>query len=579
MGEVRPSDFGVLELDDLVRRVVSSGSGLHWLTGAGASLSAGVPTAGDMIYDFKRALYAQAKRIDVVELDAGDPDVRIRLDSFFRRQEGVPLPGDPSEYAYFFERVHSDARGRQRKIEQILTDADPKPNLGHVILAVMWQLQLVHVVWTTNFDDVLEQAASLVSGAPRWLRRIDRSEPELVSAVYDVPGKPTLVKMHGDFQSQRLDNTIEELAADNELRRALSESMRTKGLIVTGYSGRDSSVMSALSAALDAERPFPSGLYWVARNSEDLLPEVPALLQAAKERSVDAHLVLCASFEELMSSVRYLLPLSEQQRALFDRFQPPARASTFDIPARGGRWPRLRLNAIAVSDFPTTCRLVKCTIGGTRDVRAAVAESDVRVLAARRRDGVIAFGRDEDLLTAFDETDPKLDYATLDVHHSADLGLIYDALVAALERTRPLTRVGRRTLVVTASTASDSRLDPLRRAGLKALAGLLPGGRGAWAEGIELRLEPRHGALWLVYTPTVWAERSDDSTENDRRREWTRERQVKRYNRPYTALLKAWADVLCSSGKEAALSSLGLQHGADAQFTIKRLAPYSERSR
>lgn len=580
MGASDPAVSGVLAADEFVRRVLSQGSNLHWLTGAGASRSAGVPTAGDMIYDFKRTLYAQARRIEVTDLDAADPDVQIRLDAFFAAQDGIPKPGDPEEYAFLFERVHADAASRQRKIEQMLAEADPKPNLGHVIVAVMWQLQLLHVVWTTNFDDVLEQAAALVSGAPRWLRRVDRSEPSLVRAIFDVAGKPVLVKMHGDFQSERLDNTTTELAADNELRRGLTEAMRTKGLVVVGYSGRDSSVMRALSDALDADQPFAGGLYWVARGASTVLPAVAELLDAARAKGVDACLVECPSFEELMGGIRYLLPATDEQKALLNRFQPPTRLSEFDTPARGGRWPRLRLNAVAVAAYPTSCRLVQCDIGNTREVRAAVAASGVSAVATRRGDGVIAFGLDADLLAAFDEWDPKLDYARLDVHHPSDLGLLYDALVAAIARGRPLVQLGRRLLVVDAAKVKDASLDPLRRSGLDRLAGRLPAAPGAWAEGVELRLEQRHGALWLVYAPTVWAERCNDADENTRRREWTRERQVKRYNRPYTALLKAWADVLCASNKEATVHAIGLdaRSGTDAEFVLKRLAPYAERA-
>ncbi|MDQ2739291.1 MAG: SIR2 family protein [Actinomycetota bacterium] len=579
MGESCPSSEGELPLDDFVRRVISHGRNLHWLAGAGVSVSAGVPTAWDMTYDFKRTIYAQHKRIDVMDLDSSDPDVQLRLDAYFLTRDDFPNPGDPDEYARFFEKVHSDPVSRQRTIAHVLEEADPDPNLGHIILAVMWQLKMLHVVWTTNFDDVLERAANQVSGAPRWLRRIDRSEPALVKAVFEDQAKPLLVKMHGDFQSERLDNTTSELAADSELRSAFSEAMRTKGLVVAGYSGRDSSVMTALTNALQAERPFTSGLYWIVRTGDSQLPVVAELIARARQRNVEAHIVECPSFEELMANIRYLLPAEETQKALFNRFQPQTRLSEFDIPARGGRWPRLRLNAVAVANYPTSCRLVHCDIGNTSEVRNAVRAAEVQVVAARRRDGVIAFGRDDDLLRTFRGGDPKLDYGQLDPVHTADRGLLYDALVVALERQRPLVRRGSRTLIVDPAEVKNRGLASLKRADLTQLAGRIPGTTGSWAEGVELRLEQRHGHLWLVYAPTVWSDRCDDKDENDRRREWTRERQVKRYNRPYTAILKGWADILCDLQRDATLEAIGIERGgSDATFILKRLAPFAERS-
>jgi hypothetical protein len=238
----------------------------------------------------------------------------------------------------------------------------------------------------------------------------------------------------------------------------------------------------------------------------------------------------------------------------------------------------LRLNAVAVSNYPKSARLVHCDIGGAADVKRAVEEAKVPVIATRRRDGVIGFGRDDDLLAAFRDRDPKLDYGQLDATKSADLGLLYDAILQALTRQRPLIPRGRRILIVDPQKANDVTFDALRRAGLKQLYGRIPSSTGIWAEGIELRLEQRHGALWLIYAPTVWSDRGDDKEENDRRREWTREYQVKRYNRPYTAILKGWADVLCESQKETTVKAFGFDRGgADAEFVLKRLAPFAER--
>ncbi len=54
------------------------------------------------------------------------------------------------------------------------------------------------------------------------------------------------------------------------MRRALVESCRRFGLIVAGYSGRDSSIMDALEEALTKEGAFPAGLFWLHREDGQL---------------------------------------------------------------------------------------------------------------------------------------------------------------------------------------------------------------------------------------------------------------------------------------------------------------------
>jgi NAD-dependent SIR2 family protein deacetylase len=579
---------GTLDVDGLARRVVSVGAGLHWLAGAGVSLSAGVPTATDLTYGFKRTLYAQGTRVDVADLDPTDPDVRLRFDAYFTTVgHRLPAPGDPEEYAVFFESLYPSAADRQRAIARMLEEAAPEPNLGHVVLALLWRLRLTQVVWTTNFDDVLEQAASLVSGAPRWLRRVDRSEPAAVAAVFDDPTKPLLVKLHGDYESTRLDNTVDELSADSDLRAGLAEAMRTKGLVVVGYSGRDTAVLAALHAALDAEHPYPHGLYWTAKTGDPVLPAVTGLLEAAAARGVDARLVECPSFEELMVAIRRLLDLDEVHRSLLDRFQPAHRITAFQPASTSpGAWPRLRLNAIAVTEHPTTARLVRCSIGGTDTVRDAVAdatveEPEIDVVAVRRADGVIAFGSDDHLRRVFAGWDPTIDTTVLDpAQRPADLGLVYDGLLGALARDRPLRCVGRRSLAVDPDRSDDPALEPLRAAGLAAIAGTISNGRSRWAESIDLAIQHRHGTLWLIYTPSTWVEPDLYDPARCDARSWTRQRHRSRHNTTYTLLLKAWAEVLCASQPRARLHPLAAATISDGfgGFELRRVAPYTQRT-
>jgi hypothetical protein len=54
-----------------------------WLLGAGASAAAGIPTAWDMMWEFKQQLYVSQRRIFPKQVaDLADPAVRRELQSF-----------------------------------------------------------------------------------------------------------------------------------------------------------------------------------------------------------------------------------------------------------------------------------------------------------------------------------------------------------------------------------------------------------------------------------------------------------------------------------------------------------------
>lgn len=74
-----------------------------WLLGAGASASAGLPTAMDMIWEFKRVLYiSQSRSPGETWTDLSQPAVRNRIDAHIESMGGMPSPGAPDEYAALF---------------------------------------------------------------------------------------------------------------------------------------------------------------------------------------------------------------------------------------------------------------------------------------------------------------------------------------------------------------------------------------------------------------------------------------------------------------------------------------------
>ena len=80
-----------VEADDFARRFSMRSGSLMWLLGAGASASAGIPTAWDMIWEFKQQLYVSKRRVDPKAVaDLSNASVRRLLEDFIVSEGAFP---------------------------------------------------------------------------------------------------------------------------------------------------------------------------------------------------------------------------------------------------------------------------------------------------------------------------------------------------------------------------------------------------------------------------------------------------------------------------------------------------------
>lgn len=589
-----------LSLQELARIHVVRGPQLMWLLGAGASAAAGVATAGQMIDEFKQLIYATVHNLPLAGLNMAEPGVRDRVQRFFDQTPGYPSGGDPDEYAQLFEAAWSSPSDRRAFIQKKVVQG--RPVFGNIGLAVLCALGRARIVWSTNFDRVHEQATAMVLEPPEQLTVAALDTADIAVQALSQDRFPLYVKLHGDYQSERLKNTTVELRTQDERHRvALVQAASRYGLLVAGYSGRDKSLLEALHIALQSPTPFQAGLYWCLRPGEGAAPGVTKLLTAARAAGVEARWVPVHTFDELMGRLLNTVTLPARLTTLVEGLRPARRRQPFTVPPRQGRWPQVALNALPVPTFPLVCRQVDCaSIQGTKAVREALAATGARAVGARRSSGVIAFGYDTDLRRALEPFEIRNwsvgSVATdkLQRDASSDLGLLYDALAGALCRERPLLAHisgGTQVLTVDPQHAADPLFTALAAA-LKRLASARPGTPGgrhlvgslgaggpAWAEGVRLRLAYHYDVMWLVFEPLVWVDaRSEPSAqEKERRAGFIGPRTWHRYNNVAAEIVAAWAGVLCGTLK---LFGLSEAEGMDAVFSVGgRTAMSARRSR
>ena len=566
--------------DDFARRFSLRAANLMWLLGAGASASAGIPTAWDMIWDFKQSLYVSQKRTSLQAVaDLASPSIRARLQAHIDSLGNLPVVDAPDEYAALFEAVYPAEADRRTYLDAKIAGA--KPSYGHIALATFMRAQLTRLVWTTNFDPLVADACAKVYDGTGYLTTVDLDAPDLARQCVNDGRWPVEIKLHGDFRSRRLKNTPDELRLQDErLRQIFVEATRRFGLIVAGYSGRDSSVMDTLEEALKQAGAFPAGLFWLHRGETSPLPRVPQLLAKASSLGIEAALVRIENFDEML---RDLVRLKDGiDTSVLDKFAVERqRWSAAPRPTGSRGWPVVRLNALSVTQAPSVCRRIVCTIGGYSDLRSAVESAKVDVLVARTRAGVLGFGTDANMRLAFESygiTD--FDLHTIEIkrlrYESGERGLLREALTRAISRHRGLKFIrSRATDLLLPSDPQDAMWAELKQQ-VGVLGGVVTVSPDLqWHEGVGARLEWADDRLWLLVEPRTIFE-GITAANRGIAADFARERTVRRYNRQLNALIAFWAKHLAGDGNDMRTFSLG--DGVDAVFRVSADTAFSRRA-
>ena len=581
-----PSALTVLDLPTFLRMFQMRKAQIMWFLGAGASRAAGVKAATDMIWEFKRNLYcSEKKQAQSIIADLGDPTVRQKLQAHFNAKGTFPPENAEDEYAAYFEATYPSSRDRRAYIEREIKEGTP--SFGHLALALLMQKGLCRAAWTTNFDRTLEDAAFKIMGGTGGLVVADLAEPKKIRQAWNEERWPTYGKLHGDYQSERLKNVATELGEqDAEMRRCLIDGCRRHGLAVIGYSGRDASVLEALSAAITVGDAFPGGLFWFKRHEDEVYGAVRSVINLAKKTGVAAHFVEVETFDELFADILRFLPETEKEisgiagstRPRIAKIVP--RQSVSNIPA-------IRTNALPIVSSPAICRLVVCDIGGSSDVQDAITKSGLEIIAMRAKPGVLAFGSDADIRRVFE----PFKIAAFETHAISPAQLVAATGTRALLRNALFRALGRRTGLVASQRGHSQYLLPnsafvnpsdFNNADTKPmdrLSGTI--GSIAWTEACGARLDYKMNGLWLLLEPRVLLEISDQAPPADaeRAREFARERRARRRNRETNAILDGWARLIVGNDQSIRVRSFDIANGHDAEFEISRITGFSGASK
>ncbi|MDD2673932.1 MAG: SIR2 family protein [Flavobacterium sp.] len=291
-----------LQFDEFLRSVaISKNDTYTLLLGAGSSITSGIPSANDCIWDWKGTIYKSnnSSTNDWIN-NFRNPKVQNTIQSWLDNQGSYVERGCKEEYSFYAKKCFPIEKNRSQYFQKICSNV--KPSIGYRTIPLLVKNGLLDSVWTTNLDDLVMNSCVLggVQGIEITLDTVERINQRTQNR-NELP----IIKLHGDFKYGDLKNTDEELQFQDEtFRQKLIEYLGDKHLIVVGYSGRDTSLMNALK---DAYSKKGGGmLFWCGYHSNNS-QEVSDLIQHAKNNNRQAFYIPTDGFDSTMLNITKLV--------------------------------------------------------------------------------------------------------------------------------------------------------------------------------------------------------------------------------------------------------------------------------
>jgi SIR2-like protein len=218
------------------------------LLGSGVSKGAGIMTAWEVTEDLIRQV-AVGQGVHLAAVGLGP------VEWWMKEGNGEP------NYSDLLDAISPTDAARQALLRQYfeprLSAREPLvPSAAHDALATLVAAGRVQLILTTNFDHLTEMALQAAGISPQVI-----SDPDAVKGMIPLErGRPTVLKLHGDYTRPGLRNTEAELRNyPSAWKDLLAQVFDRFGLVVVGWSAEyDQALVRAIEEVV--ARRYPT--YW-----------------------------------------------------------------------------------------------------------------------------------------------------------------------------------------------------------------------------------------------------------------------------------------------------------------------------
>lgn len=282
--ELKSKERSLIDLHRYITTRSDSNPNYFLMLGSGCSLSSGIKTGKQLIDDWRKEVFYEFDENDNISFDK-DKAIEFlsaKCGSWYNKA---------NEYSSLFEKKYDLPRQRRMFVEKQVSGAEP--SLGYAYLTALVEDLYFNTVFTTNFDDLLNEAFYQFTN----LRPIVCAHDSSISSITITSKRPKIIKLHGDYLFDDIKSTLRETESlEENIKNKFIEFSKDYGVIVIGYSGCDRSIMDVMNYLLKQEDYLKNGIYWCIRERDEVSEELRKLLWKDK-----VYYVIINGFDEFFA--------------------------------------------------------------------------------------------------------------------------------------------------------------------------------------------------------------------------------------------------------------------------------------
>lgn len=264
--ELKSKERSLVDLHRYITTRTDTNPNYCLMLGAGCSVSSGIKTGKELIEAWRKEIFYESEENKDTEYDTNKA-----ID--FLSSIGGGWYSKSNEYSSLFEKKYDLPRQRRMFVEQQVSGKEP--SLGYAYLAGLVADSYFNTIFTTNFDDLLNESFYQFTS----MRPIVCAHDSSISSVTVTSKRPKVIKLHGDYLFDDIKSTLRETESlEENIKNKFIEFSKDYGIVVVGYSGCDRSIMDVMNYLLKQEDYLKNGIYWCIRKGDEVSEELRKLL-------------------------------------------------------------------------------------------------------------------------------------------------------------------------------------------------------------------------------------------------------------------------------------------------------------